>query len=82
VPQKGEMASVVLKLAYNLRHQNQSTFTYLIEFIVYYERTIRVSIACPLYVCQSVWHGNAVSSRIFGKGILFSIGQTRFRDFE
>lgn len=50
---KGEVTSVVLKLVCNLRNQNQSSFTYLIQFIVYYERIIRVGIAFPFYVSHS-----------------------------
>ena len=53
VPQKGEVASVVLKLVWNLRYRNQSRITGLIQFAVPHERIIRISIAFPLYVSQS-----------------------------
>jgi glyoxylate carboligase len=53
VPQKGEVASLVSKLVYNLHHRNQSRFTGLIQFVVHDERIIHISIACLLYVSQS-----------------------------
>ena len=53
MPQKGEVASVVLKLVCNLRHRNRSRITGLIQFTVLHERIIRISIAFPLYVSHS-----------------------------
>jgi len=47
----GEVASVVVKLVYNLRHRNQSRITGFLQFVVHHEYII--SIACPLYVSQS-----------------------------
>lgn len=49
----GEVASLVVKLLYNLRHRNQSRITGFLQFVVHHEYIIRVNIACPLYVSQS-----------------------------
>lgn len=53
MPQKREVASVVLNLVCNLRHRNQTRITGLIQFAVLHEGIIRISIAFPLYVSQS-----------------------------
>jgi len=50
---RGEVASVVLKLVYNLRHRNQSRITGFLQFAVHHVYIIRINIACPLYVSQS-----------------------------
>lgn len=49
----GEVASMVVKLVYNLSHRNQSRITSFLQFVAHHEYVIRISIACPLYVSQS-----------------------------